>query len=97
MGLVVFASGIVDEWPGRCWSGRPSVLPLVLPVWWVWGVEVGVAGGGGWVVGTLLGPEGSGGPCLCGGWLVASVPPFVCPVAWLVVGGGWWGCCLRSA
>jgi hypothetical protein len=50
---VVFTSGIVDEWlPG--WVVECPVLPASV------GVERARVSWSGWLVGTLLGPEGSG-------------------------------------
>jgi hypothetical protein len=99
---VVFASGVIDE-PSPRVGSVPQYGQLA-------GVEPG-AGVGGWMFGTLLGPEESGAvpggvipparlgcrPRLGvgGGGLVARVPPFP-GLPWLWWGGGWWVGCLRS-
>jgi hypothetical protein len=61
------------------------------------GVGVEPGGWGMWVGrGTLLGPEGSGGPLVMGGLCGCLVPPLAEPCVMCGVGGGW-ACCLRSA
>ena len=61
------------------------------------GVGVEPGGWGMWVGrGTLLGPEGSGGPLVMGGLCGCLVPPLAEPCGMCGVGGGW-ACCLRSA
>jgi hypothetical protein len=82
-------------------GGRVSSTARTLCV----GVERARVSWLGWLVGTLLGPEGSGRhvhgvPAVVGVgvgvvWLFGSSLWLL--VSLVGVGGGWWGCCLRSA
>jgi len=89
---------------GWSWSVL-LVVSVSVPLWG--GCGCGWCGTSGvvWVggCGTLLGPDSSGVGflsgvgCRVGGSGVVGWFLLLCLLAVGVVGGGWWGCCLRSA